>query len=120
MEEQKENRLQEAHNEAVACAKRPALPALTPAKQHCRLDGKENNGQHCTSSSSDYGDSVYKEIAVTNGYVNRMSRGELSAKLAEFKLETRREHNYNVKRGVTVFVNFSTTAWPALSAPLAR
>lgn len=32
---------------------------------------------------------MYKEIAVTNGYINRMSREELRSKLAEFKLETR-------------------------------
>uniref|UniRef100_K7FMS2 3'-5' exoribonuclease 1 n=1 Tax=Pelodiscus sinensis TaxID=13735 RepID=K7FMS2_PELSI len=58
-------------------------------KQHCRLDGQENNGKCCTSGSSDYSDPIYKEIAVTNGYINRMSRDELRAKLAEFKLETR-------------------------------
>ncbi|XP_037752454.1 3'-5' exoribonuclease 1 isoform X1 [Chelonia mydas] len=89
MEEQKENRPQGARNEALARAERPALPSHTPGKQRCRLDGEENNGQHCTSSSSDYSDPVYKEIAVTNGYINRMSRDELRAKLAEFKLETR-------------------------------
>ncbi|XP_074850048.1 3'-5' exoribonuclease 1 isoform X3 [Carettochelys insculpta] len=83
MEEQKENRPQGAYNE------RPDPPAPIAGKHCCRLDGQENNVQHCTSSSSDYSDPVYKEIALTNGYINRMSRDELRAKLAEFKLETR-------------------------------
>nr|XP_034996423.1 3'-5' exoribonuclease 1 isoform X1 [Zootoca vivipara] len=41
------------------------------------------------SGSSDFSDPVYKEISLTNGHINRMSRDELRAKLAEFKLDTR-------------------------------
>ncbi|XP_027709531.1 3'-5' exoribonuclease 1 [Vombatus ursinus] len=68
---------------------------LTPAgmsqgKQQCHLDRQERNGKKAVvSSPSDFSDPVYKEIAVTNGYINRMSKEELRAKLSEFKLETR-------------------------------
>ncbi|XP_078004907.1 3'-5' exoribonuclease 1 isoform X2 [Phascolarctos cinereus] len=68
---------------------------LTPAgmsqgKQQCHHDRQERNAKKSVvSSSSDFSDPVYKEIAVTNGYINRMSKEELRAKLSEFKLETR-------------------------------
>ncbi|XP_072481680.1 3'-5' exoribonuclease 1 isoform X2 [Notamacropus eugenii] len=68
---------------------------LTPAgmsqdQQRCQLGSRERNGKKSTvSSSSDFSDPVYKEIAVTNGHINRMSKEELRAKLSEFKLETR-------------------------------
>ncbi|XP_059765501.1 3'-5' exoribonuclease 1 isoform X1 [Balaenoptera ricei] len=59
-------------------------------KQRCRLDGQETKGsKFITSSASDFSDPVYKEIAITNGCINRMSKEELRAKLSEFKLETR-------------------------------
>jgi 3'-5' exoribonuclease 1 len=59
-------------------------------KQRCRLDGQETNGSKFISSNgSDFSDPVYKEIAITNGCINRMSKEELRAKLSEFKLETR-------------------------------
>ncbi|XP_072261340.1 3'-5' exoribonuclease 1 isoform X2 [Pyxicephalus adspersus] len=38
---------------------------------------------------SDFSDPVYKEIAIANGYVNRMTKDELKAKLTELKLDTR-------------------------------
>lgn len=59
-------------------------------KQRCRFDGQETKGsKFITSNSSDFSDPVYKEIAITNGCINRMSKEELRAKLSEFKLETR-------------------------------
>uniref|UniRef100_A0ACB8ERT5 3'-5' exoribonuclease 1 n=1 Tax=Sphaerodactylus townsendi TaxID=933632 RepID=A0ACB8ERT5_9SAUR len=60
-----------------------------PGKQRCRFDGQEDNKTKSTSSSSDFSDPVYKEISLTNGFINRMSRDELRAKLVEFKLDTR-------------------------------
>ncbi|KAI4529637.1 hypothetical protein MG293_020315 [Ovis ammon polii] len=59
-------------------------------KQRCRLDGQETKASTLiTSSANDFSDPVYKEIAITNGCINRMSKEELRAKLSEFKLETR-------------------------------
>lgn len=58
-------------------------------KQHCRFDGQEDNKKKSTTDSSDFSDPIYKEISLTNGFINRMSRDELRAKLAEFKLDTR-------------------------------
>lgn len=59
-------------------------------KHRCRFDGQETKGsKFITSNGSDFSDPVYKEIAITNGCINRMSKEELRAKLSEFKLETR-------------------------------
>ncbi|TKC52980.1 hypothetical protein EI555_015630, partial [Monodon monoceros] len=64
---------------------RPGAPALAafpgPNSGSLLLGG----GCH----ASDFSDPVYKEIAITNGCINRMSKEELRAKLSEFKLETR-------------------------------
>ncbi|KAL8202828.1 UNVERIFIED_CONTAM: 3'-5' exoribonuclease 1 [Gekko kuhli] len=67
-------------------AARTSNPA---GKHHCRFDGQEDNRKKSTTSSSDFSDPVYKEISLTNGFINRMSRDELRATLAEFKLDTR-------------------------------
>lgn len=40
-------------------------------------------------ANSDFSHPVYKEIAVTNGHINRMSQNELRKKLAELQLDTR-------------------------------
>uniref|UniRef100_A0A673U2P8 Uncharacterized protein n=1 Tax=Suricata suricatta TaxID=37032 RepID=A0A673U2P8_SURSU len=54
-------------------------------KQQCRFDGQETKGsEFITSSASNFSDPVYKEIAITNGCINRMSKEELRAKLSEF------------------------------------
>uniref|UniRef100_A0A8V0XCA0 3'-5' exoribonuclease 1 n=1 Tax=Gallus gallus TaxID=9031 RepID=A0A8V0XCA0_CHICK len=74
MEEQKENRPQAA---------RP------PGKLQCRVSDQETNGKNTASNPNDFSDPVYKEIAMTNGYINRMTRDELRSTLAEFKLDTR-------------------------------
>ncbi|XP_032043178.1 3'-5' exoribonuclease 1 [Aythya fuligula] len=81
-EEQKENRPQPA---------RPPPPpaARPPGKQHGGAGDQGTEGKSPGSGQSAFSDPVYKEIAVTNGYINRMSREELRSKLAEFKLETR-------------------------------
>ncbi|TRY99387.1 hypothetical protein DNTS_002005 [Danionella cerebrum] len=51
----------------------------------------ENNEVQEPSSAKqgDFSDPVYKEIAVANGAINRMSKDELRAKCAELKLDTR-------------------------------
>jgi len=53
------------------------------------ISDQETNGKNSTASSNDFSDPVYKEIAMTNGCINRMTRDELRSKLAEFNLETR-------------------------------
>lgn len=40
-------------------------------------------------TQGDFSDPVYKEIALTNGSINQMSKDELRAKCAELKLDTR-------------------------------
>lgn len=40
-------------------------------------------------TNRDFSDPVYKEIALANGHINRMSKDELRVKLAELKLDTR-------------------------------
>ncbi|XP_053797342.1 3'-5' exoribonuclease 1 isoform X1 [Vidua chalybeata] len=84
MEEQKENRPQAARDEAAA-----APAARPPGRQHYKIGDQETNGKTSAASSNDFSDPIYKEIAITNGYINRMTREELRSKLAEFKLETR-------------------------------
>lgn len=79
--------------EAEAPAQRECEEAPRPdfaKKQRYRFDGQETKGsKFITSNGSDFSDPVYKEIAITNGCINRMSKEELRAKLSEFKLETR-------------------------------
>ncbi|XP_072847967.2 3'-5' exoribonuclease 1 isoform X1 [Pogona vitticeps] len=75
--------------EATAAVGRARDEPFHQSKQCCRLDCQEDNKKKSISSSSDFSDPVYKEISLTNGYINRMSRDELRAKLAEFKLDTR-------------------------------
>ncbi|KAI5211174.1 3'-5' exoribonuclease 1 isoform X1 [Manis pentadactyla] len=71
------------------CGEEPRRPN-PEKKQRCRFDGQETKGsKFITSNASDFSDPVYKEIAITNGCINRMSKEELRAKLSEFKLETR-------------------------------
>ncbi|KAF5922386.1 hypothetical protein HPG69_009426 [Diceros bicornis minor] len=86
-----EEQSKEPGGEAVAPARREEPRHPNPEKkQRCRFDGQETKGsKFITSNSSDFSDPVYKEIAITNGCINRMSKEELRAKLSEFKLETR-------------------------------
>uniref|UniRef100_A0A8U8BWU7 Uncharacterized protein n=1 Tax=Geospiza parvula TaxID=87175 RepID=A0A8U8BWU7_GEOPR len=67
----------------------PAPPRGSPGRQHCKINDQETNGKTSAATSNDFSDPIYKEIAITNGYINRMTREELRSKLAEFKLETR-------------------------------
>ncbi|XP_066472577.1 3'-5' exoribonuclease 1 isoform X1 [Tiliqua scincoides] len=85
MQAQKENVPQQVVEETTEVR----APDSSLVKQRCRLDGQEDNNKKTTTGSSDFSDPVYKEISLTNGYINRMSRDELRAKLAEFKLDTR-------------------------------
>ncbi|XP_069482369.1 3'-5' exoribonuclease 1 isoform X3 [Ambystoma mexicanum] len=77
MEEQKENLPQDGGSELCG--------ASTPK---CTHDGNEEKGNH-PSTTTHYSNPVFKEIAVANGYINRMSKDELRAKLLEVKLDTR-------------------------------
>ncbi|XP_078426247.1 3'-5' exoribonuclease 1 isoform X3 [Cetorhinus maximus] len=63
---------------------------LAWVKQRSRLDGQELPMKATPAAYvKDFSDPVYKEIAVTNGHINRMTRDELRTKLAELHLETR-------------------------------
>uniref|UniRef100_UPI00398E653A 3'-5' exoribonuclease 1 isoform X1 n=2 Tax=Pristiophorus japonicus TaxID=55135 RepID=UPI00398E653A len=65
-------------------------PLQDQVKQRSRLDGQEQPMKAAPAAYvKDFSDPVYKEIAVTNGHINRMSRDELRTKLAELHLETR-------------------------------
>ncbi|XP_042192576.1 3'-5' exoribonuclease 1 [Callorhinchus milii] len=63
---------------------------MKSAKQPCRIDGQEERVKTSPGATvKDFSDPLFKEIAVTNGHINRMTREELRAKLADFYLETR-------------------------------
>ncbi|KAI7796242.1 3'-5' exoribonuclease 1 [Triplophysa rosa] len=50
---------------------------------------KNEEREPSSPNQGDFSDPVYKEIAVANGTINRMTREELRAKCAELKLDTR-------------------------------
>ncbi|NXD17509.1 ERI1 exoribonuclease, partial [Nothocercus nigrocapillus] len=58
----------------------------------CGNKDQEADGKDSAPSPGAFSDPVYKEIAITNGCINRMSRDELRNKLAEFRLDTRQGH----------------------------
>lgn len=93
MEDQKENRpLQPGHvdEDDLSWKLCKNLDLGGRARQKSRLEGQEDGAtQSAKSCASDFSDPVYKEIAIANGCVNRMSKDELRAKLAELKLDTR-------------------------------
>ncbi|XP_043575937.1 3'-5' exoribonuclease 1 isoform X2 [Chiloscyllium plagiosum] len=65
-------------------------PGQGQVKQRSRTDGQELPMKASPAAYiKDFSDPVYKEIAVTNGHINRMTRDELRTKLAELHLETR-------------------------------
>ncbi|CAH2292487.1 3 -5 exoribonuclease 1 [Pelobates cultripes] len=113
MEEQKENRpLHAGHPEADDLCRRMAkhMDLNGGVKQKSRLDGQEPTLiTSITSCASNFSDPVYKEIAISNGFVNRMSKDELKTKLAEYKLDTsgvkdvlrKRLKNYYKKQKLT-------------------
>ncbi|XP_056133485.1 3'-5' exoribonuclease 1 [Lampris incognitus] len=61
------------------------------AKPCSRVSTTEESAPQISPSqtSSEFSDPVYKEIALANGHINRMTKDELRAKLAELKLDTR-------------------------------
>uniref|UniRef100_A0A8C7A4Q6 Uncharacterized protein n=1 Tax=Nothoprocta perdicaria TaxID=30464 RepID=A0A8C7A4Q6_NOTPE len=63
--------------------------------QPCGNKEQEGAGEEPAARPGAFSDPVYKEIAVTNGCINRMSRDELRRKLAEFKLDTRQGRAYH-------------------------
>ncbi|XP_032069528.1 3'-5' exoribonuclease 1 [Thamnophis elegans] len=86
MEVQKENMPRRDHTGEENAETREAS-TFCQHKQCCKFDFQEENNKK--SNSSDFSDPIYKEISLTNGYINRMNREELRAKLAEFRLDTR-------------------------------
>ncbi|CAI9565197.1 unnamed protein product [Staurois parvus] len=93
MEDQKENRpLQPEHvdEDDLAWKLWKNVELGGGARQNGRLDGQEDSANRSAKSCvSDFSDPVYKEIAIANGFVNRMSKDELKTKLTELKLDTR-------------------------------
>ncbi|XP_076140111.1 3'-5' exoribonuclease 1 [Alosa pseudoharengus] len=87
MEEQKENIHHQDEN------KNPVESGVrdTPlVKTGCPPGGSTVDPVPAVSPShGEFSDPVYKEIALANGHINRMSRDELRAKLYELKLDTR-------------------------------
>lgn len=59
------------------------------AKPCSRICPEGETGPQTSQSDSDFSHPVYKEIALANGHINRMSKDELRIKLAELKLDTR-------------------------------
>ncbi|XP_029969737.1 3'-5' exoribonuclease 1 [Salarias fasciatus] len=60
----------------------------TPCSRLCP-DGESVAQDSTPPSGGDFSHPVYKEIALANGHINRMSKDELRVKLAELKLDTR-------------------------------
>ena len=46
-------------------------------------------GEDSTARTGLYSDLVYKQLAVKNGIINKMTKQQLKEKLAEYKLDTR-------------------------------
>lgn len=86
MEDQKENIKYQDENQPKHNVQEKRDTAAQD-KQCCTPDEKEKLPS--ASNKSEFSDPVYKEIALANGHINRMSKIELGAKLAELKLETR-------------------------------
>ncbi|XP_061922417.1 3'-5' exoribonuclease 1 [Entelurus aequoreus] len=59
---------------------------VTPGSPICPSG---DHAPEASQSNSDFSHPVYKEIAMANGHINRMTRDELHSKLAELKLDTR-------------------------------
>ncbi|XP_061839634.2 3'-5' exoribonuclease 1 [Nerophis lumbriciformis] len=59
---------------------------VTPGSPICPSG---DHAPEASQSNSDFSHPVYKEIAMANGHINRMTRDELLSKLAELKLDTR-------------------------------
>ncbi|KAM4050578.1 3'-5' exoribonuclease 1 [Anomaloglossus baeobatrachus] len=86
MEDQKENRpLQNG-----ACEEDELCGTMKTVALSGRVMDSQEGGTCSTKTSvGDFSDPVYKEIAFSNGCVNRMSKDELKATLTELKLDTR-------------------------------
>lgn len=99
MEEQKENRpLQNGGcEEDELCGSLRDVELSGGVIERSRSDGQDGQGIQSTKSG-DFSDPVYKEIAVANGCVNRMSKEELKARLTELKLDTRGVNDVLKKR----------------------
>ncbi|XP_051911894.1 3'-5' exoribonuclease 1 [Hippocampus zosterae] len=57
---------------------------MKPSTTMCPKEGETPQ-----ASNSDFSHPVYKEIALANGHINRMSKEELRLKLSQLKLDTR-------------------------------
>ncbi|XP_053318683.1 3'-5' exoribonuclease 1 isoform X2 [Spea bombifrons] len=93
MGDQKENLPRYPHDvgEEDLCQKfENNLDLLGEVKQWSSINGQEDTLITSVASPvNDFSDPVYKDIAISNGCVNRMTKDELKAKLSEFKLDTR-------------------------------
>lgn len=86
MDEHKEN-IQET-DANVKMSKNREDEQAKPCSRLC--PDAESTPQDPTSpSGGDFSHPVYKEIALANGHINRMTKDELRIKLAELKLDTR-------------------------------
>lgn len=86
MDEHKENIRGEDVN--VKMSNNKVEETVKPCSRICASE--DPAPQESTSQQSgDFSHPVYKEIAVANGHINRMTKDELRNKLAELKLDTR-------------------------------
>lgn len=58
---------------------------MKPSSTVCPKEGETPQASNSDSSHH----AVYKEIALANGHINRMSKEELRLKLSQLKLDTR-------------------------------
>ncbi|KPP63284.1 3'-5' exoribonuclease 1-like [Scleropages formosus] len=86
MEDQKENICVEDADKKKSCAESEKEEKPRQVKP-CGPEGDSETPS--PSVRSEFSDPVYKEIALANGHINRMTRDELRGKLAELKLDTR-------------------------------
>ncbi|XP_047431175.1 3'-5' exoribonuclease 1 [Mugil cephalus] len=61
----------------------------TPCGRICPAGESAPQVSSSNESNGDFSHPVYKEIALANGHINRMSKEELRIKLSELKLDTR-------------------------------
>ncbi|XP_028426451.1 3'-5' exoribonuclease 1 isoform X1 [Perca flavescens] len=87
MDEHKENIHAEDVNVKMSNTREKAEKAK-PCSRICPDEESAPQGSP-SQSNSDFSHPVYKEIALANGHINRMSKEELRIKLAELQLDTR-------------------------------
>lgn len=86
MDEHKENIHGKDANVKMSQSREDEQPK--PCSRLCP-DGESTPQDSTAPSGGDFSHPVYKEIALANGHINRMTKDELRVKLAELKLDTR-------------------------------